>query len=693
MSIVTEYPLWFFFFCLLLGGAYSYILYYRDKKNDFSEKLIYILAALRFAAVTLIAFLLLSPLVKTINKEYEKPVIILAQDNSESILINKDSVFYKTVFQDKLKDFREKLGSKFEVKTYLFGASTAEGTTLTFGEKYTDMSGMLDNIQERYLNRNVGAMVVVSDGIFNKGNSPLYSTDNLRFPVYTVAMGDTSLQKDLLLSKVTCNKIAYLGNKFPVEILLRANKLKGQRASIEVVKGTQSVFTKEVLINSERYTETVDLQLDAKEKGIQHYIIKTTEFDGEINTDNNRRDIFVEVLEGKDKVLILADAPHPDITSIKQALESSYNYEVTTRFADDFNEPLNKYNLLVLHQLPSLRRNIPAFTAQAAEIGLPVLYILGSNTNFNAFNQLKQGIQVLIDRSGFAEAQPALSNSFTLFTLSESTKKVIQEFPPLQCPFGTYKTQNSNDVLFYQRMNGITTERPAILFSSDFTKKFGVIAGEGIWRWRLADYQLKNNHEAFDEVITKMVQYLTIKVNKNFFRVFLNNNTFENEPLMFSAEVYNQSYELITDPEVEITITNEENKNFPFAFSKSGNAYTLNAGMFPPGSYKYLARTKVGNKVYQQAGEFTVNVLNLETYNTTADHSLMNNLATRHKGEMYYPGQLDALANAILQRDDIKTIAYSHKRYTDLINLFYILAIILTLMSAEWFLRKRAGSY
>ncbi len=693
MSVVTEYPFWFFLFCLLLGGVYSYILYYRDKKNDFSANLIYVLAALRFTAITLISFLLLSPLIKTLNKESEKPVIILARDNSESVLINKDSSYYKTKFIEDLKSFKEKLESKFEVKSYNFGEKIDESKALTFADRFTDISAMFGDIQERYSNRNVGALVLLSDGIFNKGNSPLYSGESFKFPVYTVAMGDTSLQKDILLSKVNANKIAYLGNKFPVEILVSANKLKGQRATIDITKADKSVFSKEIYITSERYSETINVQIEARETGIQHYVIKLNQFEGEINTDNNRRDIFVEVMEGKEKVLILADAPHPDITAIKQALESSFNYEVTTRFIDQFNEPLNKYNILILHQLPSLKRNIANITTQASEQGLPVLYILGSNTNFNSFNQLKQGIQVLIEKSGFTDAQPAFSNNFALFTLSEQTKKVLLDFPPLQCPFGSYKVQNSSDVLFYQRINGITTERPIILFSSDLNKKFAVISGEGIWRWRLNDYLIKNNHEAFDEIITKTIQYLSVKVNKSFFRVFVNNNNYENEPLMFSAEVYNQSYELITDPEVELTITNELQKSFPYAFTKSGSSYTLNAGVFPPGSYKYLAKTKVGEKLYQQAGEFSVSVLNLETYNTTADHNMLNNLAGKHKGSMFYPKQLDDLANTLLKRDDIKTISYAHKQFTDLINLFYILLIILGLLSTEWFLRKRAGSY
>src|SRR5580700_9903764 len=95
-ALLLNYPLWFILFCILTGVIYAAALYFRDQKlKEFSKEIIYLIAASRLCTVTLIAFLLLSPFIKTISVITEKPVIIFAQDNSESIIQTKDSAFYK----------------------------------------------------------------------------------------------------------------------------------------------------------------------------------------------------------------------------------------------------------------------------------------------------------------------------------------------------------------------------------------------------------------------------------------------------------------------------------------------------------------------------------------------------------------------------------------------------------------------
>jgi hypothetical protein len=69
----------------------------RDKTfESLSPWLIRTMAVLRFIAVTIIAVLLLSPLLKTNLREVEKPIIVLAQDNSESIVTEKTLLFTAT---------------------------------------------------------------------------------------------------------------------------------------------------------------------------------------------------------------------------------------------------------------------------------------------------------------------------------------------------------------------------------------------------------------------------------------------------------------------------------------------------------------------------------------------------------------------------------------------------------------------
>ncbi|MGL5891688.1 MAG: hypothetical protein ACRC3B_17480, partial [Bacteroidia bacterium] len=122
IRIITEAPLWYTFFCLLAGGVYAGMLYFRDKRlAEFSRRVIGLLAAFRFLAVSILAFLLLSPLLKTVSREVEKPVVVIAQDVSESTLLTADSAWYKNEYRKKLQAVTDALSEKFEVKTYSFG--------------------------------------------------------------------------------------------------------------------------------------------------------------------------------------------------------------------------------------------------------------------------------------------------------------------------------------------------------------------------------------------------------------------------------------------------------------------------------------------------------------------------------------------------------------------------------------------
>ena len=209
----------------------------------------------------------------------------------------------------------------------------------------------------------------------------------------------------------------------------------------------------------------------------------------------------------------------------------------------------------------------------------------------------------------------------------------------------------------------------------------------------MQDFALHSNHNLFDELISKTVQYLSVKADKSFFKVLTKNNFLENEPIAMEAEVYNESYELINEPEVSITITNSDNKKFPFTFSKTSTAYRLNAGMMPVGEYKFEAKVKVGEKLYTQHGEFSVSALQLELTNTIADHQMLYSLAKKHNGELVYPNELDKLTEKLNSRTDIKSVSYTQNKLSDLINLKWIFFLLLALLSFEWFMRKRNGAY
>ncbi|MFO0321382.1 MAG: hypothetical protein ACK504_03030, partial [Bacteroidota bacterium] len=144
--------------------------------------------------------------------------------------------------------------------------------------------------------------------------------------------------------------------------------------------------------------------------------------------------------------------------------------------------------------------------------------------------------------------------------------------------------------------------------------------------------------------------------------------------------------------DVTITLKDENNKSYNYTFSKKQAMYSLSAGQFPAGEYKYEAKTKLGDKVYSKSGVVIIKEMVAEKMNTLANHRILYQIANESGGKMFYKNELQQLQKEILQSENIKSITYTHKELIDLINLKWIFFLILILFSSEWFLRKRNGS-
>jgi hypothetical protein len=649
------------------------------------------MAAFRFFTVSILSFLLLSPLLKKSSEIVEKPLILFAQDNSLSIAMGRDSSYYKKDYPASLDKLINQLGKKNEIVTFSFGEKLNNSLKTSFSEKTTDISDVFDEFISRYSNRNIGAMIMATDGIYNKGSNPFYIAQKLTFPVYTIALGDTLLLKDIILKKVICNRTAFLGDKFPMEVQINAYKCNGEKTEVSVVKNNQVLLKKPVSFSGDKVFQKVIFFLDAKEKGIQHYSVIITPVENEVNKVNNRFEVFVEVRDVREKIALLYQSPHPDVTAIRQALESTMKYDLVIKKINEFTEQPDKYDLIILYQLPSLTEinNLSGFTSSTTSL----LFILGTQTDINAFNNLKTGLQIIAGKNNYSESLASFNQDFALFTTEKDLLEILKDFPPLLSPFGNYQFSPVSEILFYQQMGNVTSKIPLALFFQYPGKKTGIITGENLWKWRLSDYFKKGNHDAFNGWVNKIAQYLSVKEDRSFFRVKCNDRFQENEKVEFEAELFNESYEMINQPDVNLTIRDEQDKSYPFIFGKSEKTYYLNAGTFPVGKYTYSASAKVGKNLYQKNGAFIITQMNLETMNLVADHNLLFRLAKNHGGEMIYPKNMDDLVEKITSREDIKPVIYTQKRFSDLVGNLWVFLVILVLLAAEWFIRKRNGIY
>lgn len=694
IEFVFQYPAWFLVFCLALGFLYAWILY--RKGLELKEAKVWLkrlVFGFRFLSVALIAFLLLSPLIKLISRKSEKPVILFLQDNSGSISLVKDSAFYRKQYPELIEKLRTKFEEQFEFRSYSFDDRLIDSFRLNYQGKETDISAAISEINTRFLNRNVGAVILATDGIFNKGTNPLYSLNELKAPIYTVALGDTSIQRDVYIGKLNHNQLAYFNNVFPVEVVVNANKLSGKSSVLKIERDGVVLATQAISIVGDSYVQTFPFQLKADKTGIQQYKVSLTPVNTEYTLVNNVRDFFIEVIDSRQKVLVLANAPHPDLAAIRQSLQANENYEVEVKLANEFSGSVKPYSLVILHELPSKTNLAERIIQDLGASNVPTWFIAGNETLTGLLNPVQSLVQFSGGKGSMNEVMSRMNNDFALFTISDDLRKAITNFEPLQVPFATYRTQASAATMLRQRIGTVDTDFPLMVFSSDSDRKMALLLGEGIWRWRLQDYQEHENHVLFDEFISKTVQYLSVRNERRNFRIVTKNSFNENESITFEAEVYNASYELINQPDVLLNVFDDSNRKYAFSMNRTSTSYALNAGIMRAGNYRYEASVNVGGKNFTANGRFVVKPVLAEMNSITANHTLLQTLASRNGGEMIYPRDLLKLIDRIKAREDVKPMSHSEVNLKELIQLPWIFFLILLFLGGEWFIRRRNGSY
>ncbi|MDB5120614.1 MAG: hypothetical protein JWN56_1832 [Sphingobacteriales bacterium] len=675
--------------CLILGVAYAFILY--GSSHKLGKNFQNILFVIRAISVSIIAFLLFAPLVKSTNKTLEKPLIILAQDNSASIGLARSSKFKPGIYSKELLELEKSLAKEYEVRSYNFGNSVKRNLNFSFTEKQSDLASVFKLINDQFANRNVGAVVLATDGIYNRGGNPQYGSENLKAPIYTIALGDTVPKRDLLISNINYNNIAYLDNQFQLEVSIEAFQSKGTFSKLTVSDNQGVVFSKPVTINSNEYRQTIPVTLLAKRKGIQRFNIALQSITNELSILNNWQTLFVDVIDGKQNVLIIANAPHPDLSALKQAIEINKNYAVKIAFPDAINnEDIEKAGLIILHQLPSLTNSAQFILSRIKS--KPTLFILGLQSATAAFSSAQSLVNVASSGNASQEAIASISKDFYAFTLSDSTKTKLQNFRPLLSPFGSYTLKGASTTLLNQQIGKVVTGMPLLVFGDEGGHKIGVLSGEGLWKWRLEEFQESGNHNAVNELVNKTVQYLSSRDDKRKFRVYTSKNTFdEQEHIILNAELYNDAYELINTPEVSISLKNKAGKNYNYIFSKEGNAYKLDAGILPTGEYSYEGKTQLGSKRYIASGQFVITEQQAELQQTVANHQMLYALSEQSGGKMIFPDQVSGLKTMIAANENVKTLSYQDSKYEEVIDLKTIFFLIIGLLTIEWFSRKRNG--
>lgn len=687
MNIFSDISL-FWLIPIVVGAILLSIWYYKNQNSlkDISTWQRRILIGLRSGVIILLLLILFGILFETRDKKNEKPVIITLVDNSASMLNYSDSSQVKkqiTKLRDKLKsDYKD----KFDVIDYNF-SKTISDSSLTLDKKQTNINAAFEEVFNKYYNRNIGGICLVSDGNYNVGASPIYSAKKIALtPVYSIAVGDSLDKEDALIAAVTANEIAFYNNEFPIEIDLKATKLKGAKGVIRVVSNESTIASKRIEITEDDYFKSEQFLINAEKIGYVNYKVEIELDRKEYTQSNNSELVYIEIIDARNKVLMLANGPHPDFSAIRSVLDKDDRTEVKSFLFNDWDKDLTDVELVVIS--PGSGEDWRTLVNTLSSKKIPVFILIQQNTGQSILKLFNTGLKTPSNPS-VDNVQGYVNSKNQLFELSEEVDKMLVSAPPIQVPFG--KIEFTGDKVINQRIAGVRKEDPVIGLTNVNGQKVGFLLGEGIWRWKINEFSRNKSNKGFTELIQKISQYLSVKNNTEPLRVQLPKKAMEGEDVKIRAEFYNESLEPIVTPDIEFNLTGKE--SIKYIFAKLNKSYELNLGQLEAGVYQWTASTNYNNKKYTKSGTFFVSTVNIENRDTKSNITLLDELSNQTDGKRYGLNDLDQFLADLSNKEDIVTLSYTESNFHELIDWSWFFGLIIVLLGVEWFLRRYLGSY
>ncbi|MFM7596267.1 MAG: hypothetical protein ACKO4Y_08825, partial [Flavobacteriales bacterium] len=605
-----------FFWLLLLLAISGAITWYFYKGNNWlnSQKKVvrWGIPLLRGGGIFLLLTLLLEITLLINHTEVEDPILLTVLDNSSSIVQYKDSVETKRTMNELINAIKNQFAGKYQLAFYTAGKSIKENGSLTFNEQESNHAKAFDYIAEQYLNRNIGAILFASDGNYNVGDNPTYPAEKINLtPIFTLGIGDTTPKKDQIITNLYYNDVVFLRDEFPIEVDLEAFKIKQKQVKVTLSQQGKTVGSQVVKYTNQTYNfKQVRFDVIASKVGFQPYTVSVEYLDGEFSRKNNTKTCYIEVVDSRNSVCFMSNGVHPDLAALRAVASANENYQSTFVSTKELLDKGLKPDLVVWHN-PTFQFD-PNVSAYLEQHRIPVFYVISPSASNPDLSKLKIFANTN-GRSQSDEVQGSLNPGFNAFELSEECKQGIPYYPPLSTKFGALNPLGNTEALLNQRVGNSVKKEPLIYFGK--TKQnvpYGVIYGEGVWRWKLNEFMKYQHYDYFTELFSKSFNYLMVKRAGMGLSVQFEKRFGKYDRIGVNANFYNASLEPITKPVINLTLIGPTGKKYTNRFNVSGNHYTLDLGTLPSGTYKWTASTMFEKKKYAKSGIFVVEDIGLE---------------------------------------------------------------------------------
>ncbi len=709
-------PGWIFIVAGGILAAIAYFYYYRTLP-PLSVPRRTLLSILRAIALLIVFFLILEPVLDVLRQQREKPAIAILFDNSASMEIKDPYGERGDSLKFVLTEIRQRrLSDSLDIYPFSFALQTQplREDSLSFQVDGTNISQAIEAVLDSLSGKNLQGIVLVTDGIYNQGMSPLLAAQGSQVPVFTVLIGDSSVPKDVSIRRVQTNQITYVNKELPMEVVIWHNGFAGKRVLLTITRNGKQVARRMVQLGASGFEQKEIVNITPAQPGDFNYIIRVEPLPEEVTNRNNRQVVRVRVLKSKINVLMLSGSPNFDrhfLSFVTKQLKDYHFTFLTEKNTGKYYEgafqsvSLDSQDLFLFHGFPtgiSDPTQVRQLFQKIERQKKPILWFISHHTDVAHLTPYRKILP--FRAAGRLRGQ---DNQFAVLTTvgrfhpitqldeNESVNEVLwKELPPIEIFPQIHPAEGARILLTSVAENARKSpnKKGKAVF---YTYRQGEIkqlvfngANFGNWHFQLQEDPAREG--LFSQFMERSIRWLVNRddihqVQIQPFRKIYN----VGEPVQFSGQVYDEFYRPIFDAKVVITLAGDSLQPISDEMVNDGNGYYHQSfSGLPEGEYRYrISAKKNGQPIGKRTGVLTIKPFFLEFQQIPANFLLLRQLAQETGGRAYFPG--DFAKNFPPEKMESR-LQYLSTEYF-LWRQMYWLMILIFVLGMEWFFRKRWG--
>jgi len=723
-----------------LGAVALVVLAYRQLRGISHVDRV-VLGVLRALALVVVLGCLLRPTEVLSSAVPQRNVLAILLDDSRSMRVaDVDGASRTRAMQRAFSDTSSlvrRLSSRYAVRTFRFAAEPSPApaaTRLDASGGRTDLAAALNGVRSDLAGLPIAGVIVVSDGADNAGGdlgASILGLKARRVPVYTVGVGQERFSRDLSVTSVSAPPSVLAGSTVLIDAAVGVRGAGGEKTTLTAEADGRIVASDEITLPRRGDVVRTRLRVPPMPAGSYRLTVRARPIKGELVAENNEYSTVLDVRPGPARVLYVEGEPRPEFAFLRRAVAADSAVQVVGLMRSAEHKFLRlgvRDSLELINGFPSRREELFQFRA----------IILGSvESSFFTGDQLRMLQEFVSQRGGtvlalggrsalaeggytgtpVAEVLPVMLNAPRADTGAAPIELAVRptEAGRIHAALRLRDADEANvarwdslpKLTSVNRLGGLrpgattllagrtsddrdATEVPVLAFQR-YGRGMGAVLGvQDTWLWRMsASIPLEDATHA--TLWRQTMRWIVEGVPEQVEIAAVPARVAPGEPVELRARVVDSTFAPVGQASVVARVTTPTGALVDVPLERSPNADGTYTGRYVPaerGAFAMTASARFGrDSLHSASGALLADDQGADVEQAELRSGLLRQVANETGGHYYPLSQASRLAEDVNYTESGVTQRDAH----DLWDMPIVFLLLVTLLGAEWFYRRRRG--